>query len=99
MGSPKRIITTFATAAAMAALSAAPAAGQAPSAPDWVEPGRGQPTDPPCQGEDRSSRAQSEPGRQGALARRLATSTEYGVGDNVTEHHTGHGSCAAGGSD
>lgn len=90
----KQVISTFATAAVLAAISAAPAAGQASSAPDWVEPGMGQPSDPPCQGEDRSSRAQSEPGRQGELARNLATSTEYGVGDNVTAHHTQHGSCA-----
>lgn len=54
----------------------------------------GQPSDPPCQGEDRSSRAQGEPGAQGELARELATSSEYGVGDNVTAHHTQHGSCA-----
>lgn len=92
--SPKRIVSTFATAAAVASLSVVPAAGQPPAAPDWVEPGMGQPTDPSCQGEDRSTRAQSEPGRQGELARDLATSTEYGVGDNVTAHHTGHGSCA-----
>ena len=94
MHRPKRIITTFVTAAVLATISAAPAAGQAPAAPDWVEPGMGQPTDPSCQGEDRSTRAQSEPGRQGELASNLATSTEYGVGDNVTAHHTQHGSCA-----
>ena len=88
-----RSITTFATVVALA-LSATPAAGQAPTAPDWVEPGMGQPTDPSCQGEDRSERAQREPGLQGDVASGLATSSEYGVGDNVTAHHTGHGSCA-----
>lgn len=94
MQGPKRVMTTFAAAAVLAMLGAAPAAAQAPDAPDWVEPGMGQPTDPPCQGEDRSTRAQSEPGRQGDLASDLATDTEFGVGDNVTEHHTEHGSCA-----
>ncbi len=88
------IIRAIAAGALAIALGASPAAAQAPSAPEWVEPGRGQPSDPPCQGEDRSTRAQSEPGRQGELARRLATSTDYGVGDNVTAHHTEHGSCA-----
>lgn len=94
MNRPRRVISTLATAGVLATLSAAPAAGQAPAAPDWVEPGMGQPSDPPCQGEDRSTRAQSEPGRQGELASDLATSTEFGVGDNVTAHHTQHGSCA-----
>lgn len=90
----KRAITAFAAAVVLAMLAAAPAAAQAANAPDWVEPGMGQPTDPPCQGEDRSTRAQSEPGRQGDLASDLATETAFGVGDNVTEHHTEHGSCA-----
>ena len=89
-----RIPRAIAAGALAIALGAGPAAAQAPSAPDWVEPGRGQPSDPSCQGEDRSTRAQSEPGRQGELAKRLATSTDYGVGDNVTAHHSEHGSCA-----
>ena len=88
----KRVLSTFASAALLAAFGAAPAL--AASEPEWVEPGMGQPSDPPCQGEDRSTRAQSEPGRQGDLASDLATSTEFGVGDEVTAHHTQHGSCA-----
>ncbi len=88
------VVSAFSTAAAVVALLlGGPAAGAA-AEPAWVEPGMGQPSDPPCQGEDRSTRAQSEPGRQGQLASSLATTTEYGVGDNVTEHHTQHGSCA-----
>lgn len=89
----KTIVSALATAALVMTLSG-PAAAKDSAQPDWVEPGMGQPSDPPCQGEDRSTRAQSEPGRQGDLASDLATSTEYGVGDNVTEHHTEHGSCA-----
>lgn len=89
----KNVRSTLAGAAVVAALIAAPAAAESTS-PEWVEPGMGEPTDPPCQGEDRSTRAQSEPGRQGDLASDLGTSTEYGVGDNVTAHHTEHGSCA-----
>ncbi len=87
-------VSTLAGAAVVVALLGGPAAGEATVAPDWVEPGMGQPSDPSCQGEDRSTRARSEPGRQGALASSLATGTEYGVGDNVTAHHTQHGSCA-----
>ena len=94
MHRPKRLITALATVAVMTTLSAAPAAGQAPAAPDWVEPGMGQPTEPSCQGYDRSGRAQKEPGLQAEVATRFATGTEYGVGDNVTAHHTEHGSCA-----
>ncbi len=90
----KPVVSKFASAALVVALSAAPAAAEESAAPGWVEPGMGQPTDPPCQGEDRSTRAQSEPGGQGELASSLATSSEYGVGDNVTAHHTQHGSCA-----
>lgn len=88
-----RRFTTFVAAAALAILTAGPASAQAPPSPDWVEPAAGNPSDPPCQGMDRSSRAQSEPGAQGELASRLATSSEFGVGDEVTAHHTQHGSC------
>ncbi len=90
----KRVLSAFAGAGLLVALAAGPAASDSSTAPGWVEPGIGQPSDPSCQGEDRSTRAQSEPGRQGELASNLATSTEYGVGDNVTAHHTQHGSCA-----
>ncbi len=90
----RRAISIFSIAAAVAASLLGGPAVEVAAEPGWVEPGMGQPTDPPCQGEDRSTRAQSEPGRQGALASSLATTTEYGVGDNVTEHHTQHGSCA-----
>ena len=83
--------STVASAAVLAALSGGPVGAEEP---EWVEPGMGQPSDPSCQGEDRSTRAQSEPGRQGELASSLATGSEYGVGDNVTAHHTQHGSCA-----
>ncbi len=86
----RRMLCALASATLLAAGAAGPAAA---ASPDWVEPGMGQPNDPPCQGEDRSTRAQSEPGRQGELARNLATESEYGVGDNVTAHHTSHGSC------
>ncbi len=90
----KQVMHAFAGAAVVVALTAGPSVAEPSSAPAWVEPGIGQPSDPSCQGEDRSTRASSEPGRQGALASSLATSTEYGVGDNVTAHHTQHGSCA-----
>lgn len=86
--------SAFVSGVLVTALGCGPAAGQASTAPEFVEPGMGQPTEPSCQGDDRSTRAQSEPGRQGDLASSLATSTEYGVGDNVTAHHTQHGSCA-----
>lgn len=89
----KTIVSALATAALVITLGG-PAAATGSAQPDWVEPAMAQPSDPPCQGEDRSTRAQSEPGRQGDLASDLATSTEYGVGDNVTEHHSEHGSCA-----
>ncbi len=90
----KLILSTFASSAVAVALLGGAAAAEVSVAPGWVEPGMGQPSEPPCQGEDRSTRAQSQPGRQGELASSLATSTEYGVGDNVTAHHSQHGSCA-----
>ncbi len=90
----KFFASTFAGAAVVVTLLGGTATAEAPAAPGWVQPGMGQPTEPSCQGEDRSTRAQSEPGRQGELASSLATGTDYGVGDNVTAHHTQHGSCA-----
>ncbi len=81
----------IAVATLFAGIGAGPAMAEpAEPAPYFVEPATGQPTDPPCQGEYRSDPPQEGADRGHFIADRAQTS-DYGVGDEVTNNQSGDG--------
>lgn len=88
----KVISRTTAGAAALVLLASGPAVAQpAEPAPEFAEPAAGQPTQPSCQGEYRSSEAQEGGAERGQFIANRAQESDYGVGDEVTGNQSGEG--------
>ena len=81
----------LAATAVFLGLAGGPAMAEpAEPAPDLAEPAAGRPSDPPCQGEYRSDPPQEGADRGQFIANRAQTS-DYGVGDEVTNNQSGEG--------